>query len=51
LFNIFVKEFAILNNTKTKNILNSIISKIENFDNIIKKKIINKKLNTRFKLI
>ncbi len=37
LFNIFVKEFAFLNNAKKKKILNSIIVKIKNLDNIIKK--------------
>jgi len=37
LFNIFVKEFAILNNTKKRDISNSIILKIENLDNIIEK--------------
>jgi len=36
LFNIFVKEFVFLNNTKKKKILNSIIIKIKNLDNIIK---------------
>jgi len=51
LFNIFVKEFAILNNAKKKNISNSIIFKIENLNNVIKKKIINKRLNTRFKIM
>jgi len=39
LFNIFIKEFAILNNTKKRDILKSIIFKIENFDKIIKKKL------------
>jgi len=38
LFNIFVEEFAFLNNIKKKKILNSIIIKIENLDNIISKK-------------
>jgi len=37
LFNIFVEEFAFLNNAKKKKILNSIIVKIKNFDNIVKK--------------
>jgi len=36
LFNIFVKKFAILNNTKKRDISNFIIFKIENFNNIIK---------------
>jgi len=35
LFNIFVEEFAILNNTKKREIFNSIIAKIKNFDKII----------------
>jgi len=51
LFDIFVKEFAILNNAKKKKNLNFIISKIKNFNNIIKKKYIDKRLNTRFKII
>jgi len=51
LFNIFVKEFAILNNTKKRNISNFIIFKIKNSNNIIKKKIINKKLNTKLKIM
>ena len=42
----FVKEFVFLNNTKKKEISNSIIVRIENLDNIIKKK-----LNIRFKII
>jgi len=50
-FNIFVKEFAFLNNVKKKKILNFIIVKIKNFDNVIKKKIISKRLNTRFKIM
>jgi len=37
LFDIFVKEFAFLNNAKKKEISNSIIVKIKNFDNIIEK--------------
>jgi len=37
LFNIFVEKFAILNNIKKRDILNSIIFKIENFNNIIEK--------------
>jgi len=37
LFNIFVKEFAFLNNTK-REISNSISVKIENLNNIVKKK-------------
>jgi len=35
LFNIFVEEFAFLNNAKKRKISNSIIVKIENFDNIV----------------
>jgi len=46
-----VKKFAILNNTKKRDISNFIIFKIKNFDNIIIKIIINKKLNIRLKLI
>jgi len=38
LFNIFVKEFAFLNNTKKREISNSISVKIENLNNIVKKK-------------
>jgi len=38
LFNIFVKKFVFLNNTKKREISNSIIVKIENFNNIVKKK-------------
>ena len=48
LFNIFVKEFAFLNNTKKREISNSIIAKIKNFDNIIKEN--NNKQETRYKI-
>jgi len=36
LFDIFVEEFAILNNAKKRDISNFIILKIENLNNIIK---------------
>jgi len=48
LFNIFVKEFAFLNNTKKREISNSIIAKIKNFDNVIKEN--NNKQETRYKI-
>jgi len=47
LFNIFVKDFAFLNNTKKREILNSIIVKIKNLDNIVKNN--NNKQETRYK--
>jgi len=37
LFNIFVKEFAFLNNAKKRKILDFFIVKIKNFNNVIKK--------------
>ena len=48
MFDIFVKEFAFLNNTKKREISNSIIAKIKNFDNIIKEN--NNKQETRYKI-
>jgi len=36
LFNIFVEEFAFLNNARKKEISNFIIVKIKKFDNVIK---------------
>ncbi len=47
LFNIFVKEFVFLNNTKKREILNSIIVKIKNLNNIVKKN--NNKQKIRYK--
>jgi len=47
LFNIFVKEFAFLNNTKKRKISNSIIIKIKNFDNVVEK---NNKQKTRYRI-
>lgn len=38
LYSIFVKKFALFKNTKEREILNFINTKIENFDNIVKKK-------------
>jgi len=51
LFNIFVKEFAFLNNIKKRKISNSITIKIKNFNNIVKKKKISKRLNIELKII
>jgi len=51
LFDIFVKKIVYLNNTKKREISNSIIVKIENFNNIVKKIIRDKKLDIRFKII
>ncbi len=48
LFNIFVKEFAFLNNTKKREILNFITIKIKNFDNIVKEN--NNKQTTRYRV-
>jgi len=37
LFNIFIKEFAFLNNAKKKKISNFIIVKIKNLNNVIER--------------
>jgi len=47
LFDIFVKEFASKKNAKKREISNSIITNIKNFDNIIEKN--NNKQETRYK--
>jgi len=47
LFNIFVEEFAFLNNAKKREILNFIIVKIKNLDNVIEKN--NSKQETQYK--
>jgi len=48
LFDIFVKEFASKKNAKKREISNSIITNIKNFDNIIEKN--NNKQETRYKI-
>jgi len=48
LFNIFVEEFAFLNNIKKREISNFIIVKIKNLDNIVKEN--NNKQETRYKI-
>jgi len=37
LFDIFIEKFAFLNNAKKREISNSIIVKIKNFNNVVKK--------------
>jgi len=48
LFNIFIEEFAFLNNIKKRKISNSIIVKIKNLDNIVKEN--NNKQETRYRI-
>jgi len=48
LFNIFVEEFVSKKNAKKREILNSIIVNIKNFDNIIEKN--NNKQKIRYKI-
>jgi len=48
LFDIFVEKFAIWNNAKKREISNSIIIKIKNFNNVVKKN--NNKQETQYKI-